>query len=199
MSELRINNAVSLIDEQEYLKYKNFEWILSEKGYVYTWINGKKSFLARMILGLSDDDNRQADHINRITTDNRNSNLRIVTPRQNCLNRNKPKTSQATSAYKGVSAITSKYNPFQTVVSWCSITFSVYFGTEIECAYGYNCYSSIMNKGFEFKNNVEHLLDEQRKLKIMSKVKERINQFKIKNASYIAKKKLKYDKPRLVR
>lgn len=76
---------------------KNYKWLLQYK-WCAIWCEKTKSFyavrgsnrvngkqytisMAREILGLKKGDNRQADHINHRTLDNREINLRIVSPR----------------------------------------------------------------------------------------------------------------------
>lgn len=56
--------------------------------------------LHRELLGLSLGDGLEVDHINRITTDNRRSNLRIVTRQLNT--QNLPSRKGSTSKYRGV-------------------------------------------------------------------------------------------------
>lgn len=56
--------------------------------------------LHREILGMADDDTREVDHINRDTLDNRRSNMRIVTHREN--GQNLPSFGR-TSKHRGVS------------------------------------------------------------------------------------------------
>jgi hypothetical protein len=65
--------------------------------------DGKKTtmYLAREIMGLVAGDERQVDHINHDTLDNRKENLRVVTKRQNIYNRRKK--SDGSAPYKGIS------------------------------------------------------------------------------------------------
>ena len=58
-------------------------------------------FMHRKLLGLEKDDKRQGDHENLDTLDNRRSNLRVATNRQNTCNQRR--RSDNTSGYKGVS------------------------------------------------------------------------------------------------
>jgi hypothetical protein len=65
-------------------------WSLRTGGYVgrTVWIQGASYsvYLHRLILGISRDDSRQGDHVNRDRLDNRRENLRIVTAQENYQN-----------------------------------------------------------------------------------------------------------------
>lgn len=59
----------------------------------------KRYVLSRLLLDIHDE--RQVDHENHISTDNRRSNLRVATPSEQA--RNRRKSIKNTSGYKGVS------------------------------------------------------------------------------------------------
>lgn len=81
------------------------QWNESTKSY-YAFANhaveGKsvRLIMHRLILGLEHKDNRQGDHINLDTLDNRRDNLRIVTRSQNMQNKKRYKNN--TTGFKGV-------------------------------------------------------------------------------------------------
>jgi hypothetical protein len=58
-------------------------------------------------------DNKEVDHINHIRTDNRSTNLRIVTRQENC--RNSSLSNRNTSGHIGVSW-NSRYNGWAVVI-----------------------------------------------------------------------------------
>lgn len=87
------------IDYEDYFKVCQYTWCEDNKGYIYTNINKGKIYLHRFIKNVQNA-YEIVDHINHITTDNRNSNLRIVTNSQNQMNRDK--TQANTSGVKGV-------------------------------------------------------------------------------------------------
>ncbi len=86
---------------------EDFEWLSQNKWFAhwnkhtksyYAVRKGKKEngkqfsiYMAREILGLKYGDNRQADHIDHNTLDNRILNLRVATCQQNQWNRKNPK------------------------------------------------------------------------------------------------------------
>lgn len=65
---------------------KHYKWNLHQKGYISSTHNNKTVTLQRILLNFP---KGQIDHINRDKLDNRRSNLRVVTPRENILNRTK--------------------------------------------------------------------------------------------------------------
>ena len=90
-------DVFALVSNVDYKKLSKYMWFA-------LWDDETKSFYAlrrkklksgkiitilmhRQILGLLKGDERQADHINHDTTDNRRPNLRIVTTQQNAFNR----------------------------------------------------------------------------------------------------------------
>ncbi len=78
-------------------------WCRTGGGYLMRRTYGSSPqwiYLHRAVLGLSPGDGMLADHINRDTLDNRRTNLRIVTSRENGHNRS---PTGGSSGYRGVS------------------------------------------------------------------------------------------------
>jgi hypothetical protein len=74
--------------------------LLCKKGYPKASWNGRPEFVHRILMGFPMEP-EQVDHINGVKTDNRMSNLRIVTALENQMNRGLRKTN--TSGVIGVS------------------------------------------------------------------------------------------------
>ena len=85
------NKYVSLIDTQDVENCKKHQWCVSgsKKKYVRCILNGKPVSLHKMIYGNS---NIMIDHINGDSLDNRKSNLRECTQKQNSQNMRKTKS-----------------------------------------------------------------------------------------------------------
>lgn len=91
----------AIVDDEDYQwlsKWKWYAWWSPSNRSFYAarmsrLANGKRHvvYMHRQILGLEKGDNREGDHINHITLDDRRENLRIVTHRQNQWNRRHPK------------------------------------------------------------------------------------------------------------
>lgn len=112
--------------------YASYSWNVNSKGYARRLmsLNGKRVtvFLHRLVSNAKP--REIVDHINRNKLDNRQENLRIVTPLMNCLNRNK--NIKKSSEYKGV---TKHKNGWQVYVN------AKYIGLykdEIEAAMAYD-------------------------------------------------------------
>lgn len=88
----------TIIDKDTYYDLVKNKWSLDGGGYVQGKINGKMVSLSRYIMNYYGND--IIDHINNNKLDNRKSNLRIITRKQNAMNRTSRKNS--TSKYLGV-------------------------------------------------------------------------------------------------
>lgn len=91
-------------DLEDYDLIKDYCWYIDKDGYVCSNLNTenkkhKTILMHRLILGLTKRE-KEADHINHYTSDNRKSNLRPVTRSQNSMN--KSEQINNTSGYKGV-------------------------------------------------------------------------------------------------
>ena len=89
--------ARALIDLEDVDKVKDYKWYLNSEGYIY---NRKIGLLHRFLMDCPSD--LVVDHINHNPLDNRKSNLRICSQKQNLMNQSKPQRN-TTSFYKGVS------------------------------------------------------------------------------------------------
>lgn len=73
------------IDTEDLDVIRGFAWMHANTGYFVNRRNGKTSLLHRMIMNASD--GLVVDHINHDKTDNRKSNLRLCTQKENCRNK----------------------------------------------------------------------------------------------------------------
>jgi hypothetical protein len=97
------DGTVALVDDADYELVSRYSWYPHKpesNGDIYarTFIEGKRVYMHRLILGITKD---EGDHINHSTLDNRRSNLRRVDRGANA--RNTRGWKSGTSRYKGVS------------------------------------------------------------------------------------------------
>lgn len=95
---------IYLVDDEDRALVSAYSWYFFKHGYTTyarsTGPHGETLSMHRLILGLTVGDGVEVDHINRDGLDNRRANLRIVTRRENLLNRRVFKNN--TSGYVGV-------------------------------------------------------------------------------------------------
>jgi ribosomal protein S30 len=102
-----------LVSSEDLEIISKYNWHINKRGYVRTQaprINGvqKKIMLHRLIAQAKPQ--QIVDHINRIKTDNRRENLRIVKPLINCLNR--ISKVNGASKFKGVAKQKNKWQVY---------------------------------------------------------------------------------------
>lgn len=97
-------NKFALVDDEDYKQLSQWNWCAKECNGKFYAVRRKPiaGTLIRMHRQILDAPNsKEVDHINRNTLDNRKSNLRICTHKQNL--RNQKVSSANTSGFKGVS------------------------------------------------------------------------------------------------
>lgn len=97
-AELLCQNTKVLLDAEDVKRVSEYQWSMGTHGYITSGAGQKQILLHRLISAPKGSD--VVDHINRIKTDNRKCNLRIVDSQTNSFNRDKQ--SNNTSGYKGV-------------------------------------------------------------------------------------------------
>ncbi len=92
---------VAIVDLADYGKVKVFNWYFTSHGYASRWCNESTKYLHHEIIGKS---SGVVDHIDGNKLNNRRSNLRHTSQRENIFNSDVHlKSKSATSKYKGVS------------------------------------------------------------------------------------------------
>lgn len=103
--------ATILFDTEDFDKISKHCWRLNETGYVITSIKGHKVRIHNLILNRdTSNPNIVCDHVNRNKLDNRKENLRIVTQKENNLNKN-PKQNYG----KGYTKRKNKWQVYTTI------------------------------------------------------------------------------------
>lgn len=97
--------AITRVSAEDYDQLATNRWRLTPHGYASRNMHRDGKWwsipMHRAIMGLKTGDPREVDHINRDRLDNRRSNLRIVTKRQQM--QNQPAQRGSTSQFRGVS------------------------------------------------------------------------------------------------
>jgi len=132
----------ALVDDEDYEFINSFKWYY---GQGYACRNerlpdgNRKTIKMHRVIAKTPED-KQTDHINRNTLDNRKSNLRNVDQKDNA--KNADKKSKATSKYKGVSYYKrkqDKYGKWKANIQVDGKKINLgYFDSEIEAALKYN-------------------------------------------------------------
>jgi hypothetical protein len=93
-------NKETLISDGDYSNVVKYKWSMCRagKGYARAWIDGKDVYLHHFLVGKIK--NKEIDHVNGNTLDNRRKNLRFCNRSQNQMNRSK--SANKSSIYKGV-------------------------------------------------------------------------------------------------
>ncbi len=155
MRKIRIPSKIhgthyAFVDDEDFKLVSKYVWCLRKAG---SRTSGDVSFYAqthvgkegggwrtlqmhRLILGLDFGDERQADHINHKTLDNRRKNLRPCSPSENGGNRKKQK--DTSSKYKGVSYSQKNKNWVSKIRIEGKQTYMGSFKTEKEAAIQYD-------------------------------------------------------------
>lgn len=94
---LLTQNKFAIVDDEDYVNLVGRKWQYNS-GYASTYINGKNILLHRYLLNPELD--KEVDHINRNKLDNRRSNLRVCTRKEN--GRNRSLAINNSSGYHGV-------------------------------------------------------------------------------------------------
>ncbi len=138
----------AMIDDEDYERVSQFKWCYANK-YAATTRNGV-TFRMHRYLMTPCDSSLYVDHINNNTLDNRRSNLRLVTPLQNTMNKQSHKNSCC--KYKGVSRSRARFKA-QIFHSKKSIFLGVFNSPE-EAALAYNKKAIELYGEFAYLNKI---------------------------------------------
>ena len=139
-----------LIDTEDVSKIKDRVWH-TDHNYVKSDSFGEKRYLARLLLGMSEDDENEPDHKNRNPFDNRKQNLRIATRPQNMSNKGR-RYKKSKILFLGVSwyPTTKKY---VAQISHCNKKIHIgSFNTPEEAAIAYDSLAVVLKGEFAVTN-----------------------------------------------
>ena len=167
--QLANSNQTCLIDDEDYQSLPTKRWNLSTLGYVVVGsiVKGQPSFLHRIIMKA--ERGQFIDHINGNKLDNRKQNLRFCTLTENQFNRVKQ---ESRSKYKGV-GYSYRDRSSAGFLSFKNRTNRLHTGSQVECAYAYDCATAFVGH-LSYKNNVDNLLSEDIKTMIKQKVENKL-------------------------
>lgn len=144
-SSRSIKNSETIIDLEDVERCSKQKWYLGQRGYPTTKIKGKLVCLHKFLTGY-----KATDHIDRNPLNNRKSNLRECSQRQNIYNQSGNKNN-VTSKYKGV-----YYNKKHEI--WCVQCKRKYggrFKKEKDAALAYNTLAKKLYGEYAYLNTIE--------------------------------------------
>ena len=145
---LGVNNGVSIIDAKDVNKVSEYNFIKDRNGYALSNTKNGRVLMHHLIIGRPPE-GMYIDHINRDRLDNRSSNLRIVTVRQNNLNRKPNKNGK--SQYKGVMFIRNRWH---SSIYDNGVVYRKSHETEIDAAREYDRLAKKLFGEYAYLNNV---------------------------------------------
>lgn len=140
MKEIKLfSGDVSLVDDEDFQNVSSYKFYKSNKGYAYrnVYVDKKNTIVYLHREVISAPKGTIVDHINGNKLDNRKSNLRLVTARENQFNKRKT-TKETSSKYKGVCWI-QKTNSWLSSIRVDGVRTNLgYYETEDAAAIAYN-------------------------------------------------------------
>jgi hypothetical protein len=152
LKEIRLyDGSITVVDDDDFEKYGEYKFYSNGKGHVYRNGENGTMYLHREIMNAPD--GMIVDHINGDKLDNRKSNLRLATPRQNQFNKRKT-TKETSSLYKGVCWI-KKTNAWLSSIRIDGVRTNLgYYETEEAAAIAYNEKAKQYHGDFALLNDV---------------------------------------------
>lgn len=158
MAEIKLTSGEAvLLDDADFDVVSPYVWrrVKSSTLYAAARIGEKTVYMHRLLMSPGDED--YVDHVNHNGLDNRRGNLRVVSPRENQMNRRKE--DGKTSKYLGVSFVPPPYAVKKPWVSYCRTLDKThnlgYFATEEEAAAAYDIFKVLVD-GEHASTNASH-------------------------------------------
>lgn len=93
--------ARTIVDAEDVEKIKDYKWHLNTQGYAATNIKNTTLQMQHLVVDIKNNRQKKTDHEDRDRLNNRKTNIRFCTQKENARNRGKSKNN--TSGHKGVS------------------------------------------------------------------------------------------------